>query len=97
MSGAAARAGVRSGMTSLEARARCAALTLLDWDDTAIANAITELSAQLLVASPQVTPAAHEPGLWWIGAHGLEAMGGERMLVRALAELALAWHPRARV
>ena len=97
VSGAAARTGVRSGMTALEARARCAALTLLDWDDSAIANAITELSAQLLVASPQVTPAAHEPGLWWIGAHGLEAMGGERMLVRALSELAHAWHPRARV
>lgn len=97
VSGAAARAGVRSGMTALEARARCAALTLLDWDDTAIAAAITELSAQLLIASPQVTPAAHEPGLWWIGAHGLDALGGERMLVRALAELAGTWHPRARV
>ena len=97
VSGAAARAGVRSGMTALEARARCAALEILDWDDTAIASAIAELSAHFLVASPQVTPAAHEPGLWWIGAHGLEAMGGERMLVRALAELASAWHPRARV
>jgi len=97
VSGAAARAGVRSGMTALEARARCAALEILDWDDTAIASAIAELSAHLLVVSPQVTPAAHEPGLWWIGAHGLEAMGGERMLVRALAELAGAWHPRARV
>ncbi|MDB4909785.1 MAG: hypothetical protein JWO39_608, partial [Gemmatimonadetes bacterium] len=97
VSGAAARAGVRSGMTALEARARCAALEILDWDDTAIASAIAELSAHFLVASPQVTPAMHEPGLWWIGAHGLEAMGGERMLVRALAELAGAWHPRARV
>jgi protein ImuB len=97
VSGAAARAGVRSGMTALEARARSAALEILDWDDTAIASAIAELSAHFLVASPQVTPAVHEPGLWWIGAHGLEAMGGERMLVRALAELAGAWHPRARV
>src|SRR6476469_4059903 len=70
VSGAAARAGVRSGMTALEARARCAALTILDWDDSAIASAIAELSAHFLVASPQVTPAAHEPGLWWIGAHG---------------------------
>jgi protein ImuB len=84
-------------MTVLEARARCAALEILDWDDTAIASAIAELSACFLVASPQVTPAVREPGLWWIGAHGLEAMGGERMLVRALAELAGAWHPRARV
>jgi hypothetical protein len=97
ISGAAARAGVRSGMTVLEARARCAALTVLEWDDGAIAAAIAAFSAQLLAASPQVTPAAHEPGLWWVGAHGLEAMGGERMLVRALAELAHAWHPRARV
>ncbi|MDQ2767141.1 MAG: hypothetical protein M3Y30_08275, partial [Gemmatimonadota bacterium] len=72
VSGAAARAGVRSGMTALEARARCAALEILDWSDTAIASAIAELSAHFLVASPQVTPAAHEPGLWWIGAHGLE-------------------------
>ena len=97
VSGAAARAGVRSGMTALEARARSAALEILEWDDAALASAIAELSAHFLVASPQVTPAAHEPGLWWIGAHGLEAMGGERMLVRALAELAGAWHPRARV
>jgi len=97
VSGAAARAGVRSGMTALEARARCAALEILDWSDTAIASAIAELSAHFLIASPQVTPAVHEPGLWWIGAHGLEAMGGERMLVRALAEIAGAWHPRARV
>src|SRR5450432_876003 len=71
VSGAAARAGVRSGMTALESRARCAALEILDWNDTAIASAI--------------------------GAHGLEAQGGERMLVRALAEIAGAWHPRARV
>ena len=84
-------------MTALEARARSAALTVLDWDDTTIVTAIAELSAHFLVASPQVTPAMHEPGLWWIGAHGLEAMGGERMLVRALAEIAGAWHPRARV
>jgi protein ImuB len=84
-------------MTALEARARCAALEILDWSDTAIASAIAELSAHFLIASPQVTPAVHEPGLWWIGAHGLEAMGGERMLVRALAEIAGAWHPRARV
>jgi len=97
VSGAAARAGVRSGMTALESRARCAALEILDWSDTSIASAIAELSAHFLVASPQVTPAAHEPGLWWIGAHGLEAQGGERMLVRALAEIAGAWHPRARV
>ena len=60
-------------MTALEARARCAALEMLDWSDTAIASAIAELSAHFLIASPQVTPAAHEPGLWWIGAHGLEA------------------------
>src|SRR5664279_1467114 len=97
VSGAAARAGVRSGMTALESRARYAALEILDWSDTSIASAIAELSAHFLVASPQVTPAAHEPGLWWIGAHGLEAQGGERMLVRALAEIAGAWHPRARV
>ena len=97
VSGAAARAGVRSGMTALEARALCAALEILEWDDIAIASAITELSAHFLIASPQVTPAVHEPGLWWIGASGLDAMGGERMLVRALAEIAGAWHPRARV
>src|SRR5665647_1843387 len=97
VSGAAARAGVRSGMTALEARARCSALEILDWSDTAIASAIAELSAHFLIASPQVTPAVHEPGLWWIGAHGFDAMGGERMLVRALAEIAGAWNPRARV
>src|SRR4051812_23831945 len=38
VSGAAARAGVRSGMTALEARARSAALEILEWDDVAIAS-----------------------------------------------------------
>ncbi len=93
VSGAAARAGVRMGMTVPAARGRCAGLDVIDWDAPAIARALTETTARFLTASPQVTPAAGEPGLWWIGAGGLD----EQPLARDLLALARAWHPRARV
>jgi protein ImuB len=97
ISSAAARARVRIGMTLSEARALCAELEVWEWDDHAITRAITETTAALLAATPQVTPAAGEPGLWWAGAAGLDRLGGERELVRALARIARVWHPRARV
>jgi nucleotidyltransferase/DNA polymerase involved in DNA repair len=84
-------------MTVPEARARCAALEVLEWDDDAIAHAVTGVTATFVSASPQVTPAAGEPGLWWVGAGGFEAVGGERALAEALLALARRWHPRARV
>jgi protein ImuB len=93
VSGAAARAGVRMGMTVSAARGRCAGLDVIEWDAPAIAHALTETTARFLTASPQVTPAAGEPGLWWIGAGGLD----EQPLARDLLALARAWHPRARV
>ena len=97
VSSAASRARVRPGMTVPEARAVCAELTVLQWyDDTIIAEA-TAVTAALLAASPQVTPVAGEPGLWWVGATGFDALGGERALARALASLAGRWHPKARV
>jgi hypothetical protein len=37
------------------------------------------------------------PGTWWVGASGLEALGGERALARRLLALARRWHPGARV
>jgi len=97
ISGPAARAQIRIGMMVAEARARSAALELLDWDDTAIARGITEVTAQLLAASPQVTPVAGEPGLWWVGAGSIRDLDEERALALALAALARSWHPRAAV
>jgi len=97
VSAAAGRAGVRAGMRVSEARARCAALEVLPWDDTIVARAVTEMSALLLEASPQVTPVAGAPGLWWVGASGFDTLGGDRQLAYALLRIARRWHPRPRV
>ncbi|HUQ46309.1 MAG TPA: hypothetical protein VM033_06645 [Gemmatimonadaceae bacterium] len=88
---------MRAGMRPAEARALCASLVELPWDDVAIGAAITEVSAQLLAASPQVTPVAGAPGLWWVGASGFDAVGGERALAHTLLGVARRWHPRPRV
>ncbi|HEX6965664.1 MAG TPA: hypothetical protein VF166_07670, partial [Gemmatimonadaceae bacterium] len=66
-------------------------------DDLALARAITQVTADLLAASPRVTPAADEPGVWWVGASGFEGLGGEPALAQTLVEIARTWHPRARV
>jgi protein ImuB len=84
-------------MRPAEARALCATLVELPWDDVAVGAAITEASAQLLAASPQVTPVAGAPGLWWVGASGFDAVGGERALAHTLLRVARRWHPRPRV
>jgi len=94
---AAGRAGVRAGMRVAEARALCAEIEVLPWDDAIIARAVMETSALLLEASPQVTPVAGAPGLWWVGASGFETLGGDRQLAYALLRLARRWHPRPRV
>jgi len=94
---AAARAGLRAGMRPAEARALCADLVELPWDDVAIDAAITEASAALLAASPQVTPVAGAHGLWWVGASGCDPVGGERALATELLRVAKRWHPRPRV
>jgi protein ImuB len=97
VSAAAGRAGVRAGMRPAQARALCADLLELPWDDDAVSSAITEASALLLGGSPQVTPVEGAPGLWWVGASGFDAVGGERELARALLRIARRWHPRPRV
>jgi protein ImuB len=97
VSAAAARARVRPGMTVPEARAMCAGLTVIPWYDDPIIAATTTVTAALLAASPQVTPVAGEPGLWWVGAAGFDALGGERALARALVDVGQRWHPRTRV
>ncbi len=89
----AGRAKIRSGMAIGEARARCAALRVLSWDDEVIARDVTRATAAFVRASPQVTPAAGAPGLWWIGASGLD----EDRLARELLSIARLWHPNARV
>lgn len=97
VSAAAGRLGVRAGMRPTEARALCADLRELAWDDVAIGAAITQLSAQLIGASPQVTPVDGVPGLWWVGASGFDGVGGEQELAKSLLRIAKRWHPRPRV
>ncbi|HRQ77154.1 MAG TPA: hypothetical protein PLY94_01025 [Gemmatimonadaceae bacterium] len=97
MTAAAARSGVRTGMTVAQGKSKCAALTVLPWDAAAIAREVARASAVFLAASPQVSPLRDEPGTWWIGAEGFEAIGGEGALATQLLALARVWHPRARV
>lgn len=94
---AAGRARVRAGMSVTEARARCARLDILPWDDIAISGALTRATAALIQASPHVSPAGAATGTWWVGATGFEAIGGERTLARTLLTIAQRWHPQARV
>lgn len=94
---AAARSGVGTDMSVAQGKSKCAALEVLPWDATAIAREVARASAAFLAASPQVSPLRNEPGTWWIGADGFEAIGGERALATQLLALARVWHPRARV
>lgn len=93
----AAQHGVRAGMTAAQARAKCAALGLLAWDAAVIGREVARASAGFLAASPQVSPERDAPGLWWVGAAGFDAVGGERSLATTLFALARVWHPRARI
>ncbi|MEK7403290.1 MAG: hypothetical protein AABZ80_13115, partial [Gemmatimonadota bacterium] len=83
-------------MTIAEARALCAKLEVLPWDDAAVNDAITATTAQLVSVSPQVSPVAGVPGMWWIGASGFAQLT-EPGLAKRLYHLASAWHPKARV
>ena len=80
-----------------EARACCATLDVRPWDEHAIRDAVLAASTALLAASPQVTPVAGAPGMWWVGANGFDAVGGEAQLARTLLAIAQQWHPDARV
>ena len=84
-------------MTLPEAQARCAALDVRPWDDHAVNDAVLAVTTAFLAASPQVTPVQGAPGMWWIGASGFDALGGEETLARALLSIAQRWHPDARV
>ena len=103
VSAAAAREGVRSGMSLSEARALCGTLEVWTWDDDAVSAGITTATASFVEASPQVSPVAGAPGMWWIGASGFavgaRAAGGagERAFAHMLLTLAQRWHPCARV
>ncbi len=94
---AAARAGVRAGMTLAQARSKCAVIDAFAWDARVIARETARASAAFLTASPQVTPERGAPGTWWVGADGFDGLGGERALALALLALARVWHPKARV
>ena len=84
-------------MRLAEARACCADLDVRAWDDHAIRDAVLAASTALLAASPQVTPVAGAPGMWWVGANGFDAVGGEAQLAHTLLAIAQQWHPDARV
>ena len=84
-------------MTVNEARARCAELEVLPWDDAVIARELARASAAFLSASPQVSPVGEAPGTWWIGASGFDELGGERLLACTLQRIAAVWHPSSRV
>ena len=94
---AGARAQIRAGMTVTEAQSRCADLEVCPWDQVVIDEEIRRATAAFLGASPQVTPVAGSPGMWWIGASGLETLGSEQALAETLLALARRWHPHARV
>ncbi len=97
VSAAAGRARIRAGMMITEARSRCAQLHVFDWSDETIGRSVARLSAAFIHASPQVTPVAGAPGMWWIGASGFDAAGGDAALAQTLHTIATAWHPQARV
>ena len=103
VSAAAAREGVRAGMSLSEARALCANLDVWTWNDDAVSAGITAATAMYVAASPQVSPVAGAPGMWWIGASGFavgaRAAGGagERVFANALLAIARRWHPHPRV
>ncbi len=84
-------------MTVTEATSRCADLQVFPWDQVVVDDEIRRATASFLGASPQVTPVSGAPGMWWIGASGLDAVGGERALMQSLLALARRWHPAARV
>ena len=94
---AGARARIRAGMTVTEATSRCADLQVFPWDQVVVDDEVRRATAVFLGASPQVTPVSGAPGMWWIGATGLEAFGDEQALAKTLLALARRWHPAARV
>ena len=94
---AGAQTQVRAGMTVTEATSRCADLEVFPWDQVVIDGEVRRATAAFLGASPQVTPVTGSPGMWWVGASGLDSLGGEAALAQALLGLARRWHPAARV
>jgi protein ImuB len=90
-------------MTVAEARALCATLEVLPWDDAEVHTAIAAATARFVNMSPQVSPVAGAPGMWWIGASGFAAGSqsaggrGEASFAAGLLAVARDWHPRARV
>lgn len=91
---AARAAGVRAGAPAPSS----AGVELVPWDATVVESAVTRGTARLLAASPQVTPVAGAPGMWWAAVGGADgAGGGERGVARALLRAAVGAHPAARV
>ncbi len=83
-------------MTIAEATAIHSEVELLSWNERTIAEGVTQATAAFVSGSPQVSPAADAPGVWWIGASGVDGLGGERALLRSLIKIGRFWHPRPR-
>jgi protein ImuB len=84
---AAARAqGVQPGQRYAAALGNCARLRAHVFDAAELQCAQAELVRELQHFSPQVEPSAQEPGLFWIGARGLEPLFGS---LRAWADALL--------
>lgn len=95
---AAARVSIVRGMSLHQARARCAALRVLRWDEDAIAAEVRRASVAFLEASPAVAPSSHTPGVWWIGTGGGVSRDREEVaLASELLGIARRWHRSARV
>jgi protein ImuB len=85
VSRAAGRARVRAGMTVAESSAYCAGLDVRAWDERVIEEAVMMVTAELVAASPRVTPVVGSPGTWWVGASGFDPLAGERDPAQPLA------------
>ncbi|MFO7653967.1 MAG: DNA polymerase Y family protein [Candidatus Krumholzibacteriia bacterium] len=73
---AARQAGILPGMRHAAALSLDHRLQAATVDDAEIAAAVTRLHRHLLRYSPRVEPAAHEPGVFWLDARGLERLFG---------------------
>jgi len=93
---AAARAGVRPGMSLPVARGRCHDLVAIPDDPTIRRAGQREIAATLLASAPRVSIFGADSFL--CDASGMDRLGGEEALAGSLLETArLAGHPTARV
>lgn len=84
-------------MNTTEAQSRLASLDIREWDSVAIQSAVLTTTTALLHGSPQVAPLSTSPGTWFVGASGMDGIGGEQQLAHTLLAIARTIHPDAKV